>query len=319
MPPPRAKRKKGQRKPPNQQRETQPSPPPPGGEPNQPGEGSSRRNLLLAAGGAAVSAVIGAVVAEVANRATSSQQAVRDDRAVEEAKRTSARQKAPFSANAYYYNRSDDPVFWALPTSLTGDQQRQLMTRQSSYRGELPDSFEDVVHGVAEIVSEPHRLFTRIRISMVGKWTGPVFVRQIRAKVLRRSPPLSGAFLFRGSQGEGKPLEIGFNLDEPDSVARLLESDGQALGAAYMDRHSLNLSPNEPLTIDVQAYTDRWYCEWVIELDLDLDGERRTQVVDDHGRPFRSTGLARHYQDRYYVHINNGWTPEGAGPPSFKV
>ncbi|WDZ83542.1 hypothetical protein [Micromonospora cathayae] len=274
----------------------------------------------MAAGGAAASAVVGAVVAEVANRITSSEQAVRDDRAVEEAKRSSARQKPPLTANAYYYNRSDEAMVWALPRPLTDQERQRLVTPPSpGSLGLAPDSFTDVVHGVMQYTAEPHRLLTRIRISVVGQWSGPVFVRQIRARVVRRTPPISGAFLFHNSQGGGEPLEIGFDLDEPDSLARLVGSDGHTLGAAYLDRRSLTLSPNEPLTIDVQAYTARSYCEWVIELDLDLDGKRRTHVVDDHGQPFRSTGLARHYQDRYYMHITNGWTAEGAGPPSYKT
>ncbi|MFJ6195061.1 hypothetical protein [Micromonospora sp. NPDC092111] len=260
------------------------------------------------------------MIAEFANRITSSDQAVRDDRAVEEAKRTSAQQKPPISVNAYYYNRSEEAVAWVLPGPMTGDQRQQLLTRQRSAEGEGPENFADVVHGVARFSGEtPYRLLTRIRISAIGQWTGPVFVTQIRARVRKRSEPMSGAFLFRGSQGDGSPLEIGFDLDEPDSVARVIKPDDETLGAAYVDRRSLTLSPGEPLTIDVQAHTTRSYCEWVIELELDLDGEKRTQVVDDHGRPFRSTGLARRYQERYYVHLLNGWTAEGAGPPVGKV
>lgn len=340
MPPRRPKRAKGQRRPAvPQQQPTVPQPEPrsqpaapqpqPPATPQQPvdeqsdtaADRSSRRKLLLAAGGAAASAVIGTVIGAVANRITSSEQAVRDDRAVEQAKRTEAQRKPPIAVNAYYYNRSDEPAAWILPAPLTGDQRRGLLTRRHQFIDEeVTRAFPDAVYGAVDVPdSRLTRVLTRIRISTVGQWTGPVFVRQIRARVLKRSAPMSGTLLFRGSQGDGEPLEIGFNLDEPDSIARVINPKNDTLGAAYVDRHTLTLSPGEPLTIDVQAYTDRSYCEWVVELELDLQGENRVQVVDDHGRPFRSTGLAPRYQDRYFVHFTNGWTADGAGPPVWRL
>ncbi|MEU7615175.1 hypothetical protein AB0B27_03550 [Micromonospora rifamycinica] len=345
MPPRRPKRAKGQRRPAEPQQpqptvpqpESQPQPaatrqppePPavPRSEPpatpqpaaDEPSDAaadrSTRRKLLLAAGGAAASAVIGTVVAGVYDRLTSSEKAVRDDRAIEQAKRTDTQRKPPIAVNAYYYNRSDEAVAWVLPAPLTSGQRQELLTSQHSDR-EGPENFPDVVYGVARSTDGPlTRLLTRIRISAVGQWTGPVFVRQIRARVLKRSAPMSGTLLYRGSEGDGEPLKIGFDLDEPESIARVINPQGDTLGPAYVDSRTLTLTPGEPLTIDVQAYTDRSYCEWVVELELDLHGEKRVQVVDDHGRPFRSTGLAPRYRDRYYVHIRNGWTADGAGPP----
>ncbi|MEV6796999.1 hypothetical protein AB0M91_01460 [Micromonospora rifamycinica] len=350
MPPRRPKRAKGQRRPaeppPQQpavpQPESQPQPaatrqppePPavPRSEPpatpqpaaDEPSDAaadrSTRRKLLLAAGGAAASAVIGTVVAGVYDRLTSSEKAVRDDRAIEQAKRTDTQRKPPIAVNAYYYNRSDEAVAWVLPAPLTSGQRQELLTLQRSLDREGPENFPDVVYGVVRFAGErPSRLLTRIRISAVGQWTGPVFVRQIRARVLKRSAPLSDTFLYQGGQGDGAPLKIGFDLDEPESIARVIREKDETLGAAYVDRRALTLTPGEPMTIDIQAYTDRSYCEWVVELELDLQGEKRLQVVDDHGRPFRSTGLARHYRDRYYVHIRNGWTADGAGPPVGKL
>ncbi|MEU1752370.1 hypothetical protein ABZ436_06915 [Micromonospora matsumotoense] len=297
-----------------------PAEPPADEQPDAAADRSTRRKLLLAAGGAAASAVIGTVIGAVANRITSSEQAVRDDRAVEQAKRADAQRKPPVATNAYYYDRSDEAVVWALATPLTGGQRQRLLSRALSAEGEVADTFPDVVHGVVRTADERlTRVLTRLRISAVGQWTGPVFVRQIRARVLKRSAPLSGALLLQGSQGDGEPLTIGFDLDDPESVARVIRPEDETLGAAYVDRRALTLTPGEPVTVDVQAYTDRSYCEWVIELELDLGGERRVQVVDDHGRPFRSTGLAPHYQDRYHVGLLNGWTADGAGPPVWKL
>ncbi|MGV9976373.1 hypothetical protein ACWDUH_01685 [Micromonospora wenchangensis] len=289
------------------------------GQPDVAADRSTRRKLLLAAGGAAASAVIGTVIGAVANRITSAEQAVRDDRAVEQAKRADARRKPPIATNAYY-DRSDEAVVWALATPLTGDQRQRLLSRSLPAEGEVADTFPDVVYGVVRFTDERlTRVLTRLRVSTVGQWTGPVFVRQIRARVLKRSAPLSGTLLFRGSQGDGEPLSIGFDLDEPESVARVIDPRDETLGAAYVDRRALTLAPGEPVTIDVQAYTDRSYCEWVIELELDLGGESRVQVVDDHGRPFRSTGLAARYQDRYHASLLDGWTADGAGPPVWKL
>ncbi|MFI1195053.1 hypothetical protein ACH4T9_17575 [Micromonospora sp. NPDC020750] len=293
-------------------------PAPADGQPDEAPDRFSRRNLLLAAGGGLASAVVGAAIAEMSGRLTSPGQAVRDDRAVEAAKQSTARQKPPLSVNAYYYDRSVDAMAYLFAQPLTADQRRRVFTPPSGMGTEDLLVTEGGIRAVVTVSDQhPYRTFTRVRLSVVGQWTGPVFVTQIRARVRQRSTPLAGAFVFRGSQGGEDPLEVAFDLDEPDSVARVLE-DGGGLGAAWIDRHSLTLSPGEPLTVDVQAQTDRSYCEWVIELDVALGGERRVITVDDDGRPFRSTALARHYQERYHARITGGWRTDGAGPPEYQ-
>ncbi|RGC69122.1 hypothetical protein C5N14_10175 [Micromonospora sp. MW-13] len=265
-----------------------------------------------------MSAVVGAVVAEAANRLTSSEQAVRDDVAVEEAKRATAQRKPPLSVNAYYYDRSDDAVAYLFAQPLTAEQQERLRTRPEELLAPAALASASGVRTVVGVAEQhPYRSFTRVRLSVVGQWTGPVFVTRIRARVRQRSSPLSGAFLFQGSEGGGEPLPIGFDLDATDAVARVLEPDGR-LGAAYLDRHSLSLAPGEPLSVDVQAQTDRSYCEWVIEVELDLGGEQRVLTVDDDGRPFRSSSLAPRYQDRHHARLTGGWSADGAGPPVWR-
>ncbi|RLK25313.1 hypothetical protein DER29_3311 [Micromonospora sp. M71_S20] len=270
----------------------------------------SRRNLLWAAGGGAAAAIFTALVTELDDRLTSPAQAIRDDRAVEAAKREEARRKAPLSLNAYYYDRSDEAKIWLAVAPLTAEVRQRLGT----------PAFAEIAteRGIDAVVStsdkHPYRLLTRVRLSVVGQWAAPVFVTQIRARVLRRSAPLPHAYVFQQSQGDGEPLKIGFDLDEPDSVARVIGPD-KRLGGAYVDDRSLTLAPGEPITIDVQAQTDRSYHEWVIDLDLDLDGEKRVVTVDHDGQPFRSTSLARHYQDRYYFSMAKmGLVYDGPGP-----
>ncbi|MFG1953906.1 hypothetical protein [Micromonospora sp. NPDC048830] len=287
----------------------------PGGAGNPPAQADnqapfSRRSLLWAAGGGVATAIVSALVSELDDRLTSPGQAVRDDRAVEAAKREEARRKAPLSLNAYYYDRSDDAKIWVAAKPLTAEVRRRL----GAAAFWTDDGFEGGIRAALGASDEhPYRLLTRVRLSVVGQWAAPVFVTQIRARVLRRSAPLSHAYVFQQSQGGGEPLKIGFDLDEPDSVARVTGPD-ERLGGAYVDDRSLTLAPGEPLTIDVQAQTDRSYCEWVVDFDLDLDGERRVVTADDDGRPFRSTSLARHYQERYHASLTGGLVPDGAGP-----
>ncbi|WP_416903658.1 hypothetical protein [Micromonospora echinospora] len=265
----------------------------------------------MAAGGGAAAAIFAALVAELDDRLTSPGQAVRDDRAVEAAKREEARRKAPLSLNAYYYDRSDDAKIW-LATEPLSPEVRQRLAMPARMQGDAAEGGISAVLGTSD--EHPYRLLTRVRLSVVGQWAAPVFVTQMRARVLRRSAPLSHAYVFHQSQGDGEPLKIGFDLDEPDSIARVIGPD-ERLGGAYVDDRSLTLTPGEPITIDVQAQTDRSYCEWVIDLDLDLDGEKRVVTVDDDRRPFRSTSLARRYQDRYYFSMaKSGLVHDGSGP-----
>ncbi|WP_320064843.1 hypothetical protein [Micromonospora sp. RTGN7] len=263
--------------------------------------------------------VVTLVAENIYNWATSSASAVNNDRNVEEAKKESIQKQPPFSVNAYYYHRSTEARVRLFPQRLTAKEEQQLLALQRTLK-EVPEGLEVGLQAVVQFSRQgTPRLLTRVRLSIVGGWTQPIFVRQLRAKVLQRSPPLAGAYLFHGDQGGEAPLEIGFNLDETRSLARVVKKDGISLGEAYMDRHVLELKPGEPKSIDVQAFTDRSYCEWVIELDCDLGDERRTVTIDDDGKPFRSTRLAPHYEDRYYAGIAGKWIAEGAGPAVFKI
>lgn len=272
----------------------------------------TRRRLLLVGGGGIASGVFAAVVSELVDQLTSSNQAVRDDRAIEEARHEEAERKAPISLKAYYYDLSDDARIWVAAGPLTPDRRRQLGRSTLWENGGAEDGVRAVL-GISE--EHPYRLLTRVRIEAVGQWTDPVFVRQIRARVLRRSAPLSYAYLFEQSQGGEELLKIGFDLDESDSIARVIGPD-KRLGRAFVDDKALILEPGEPLVIDVQAQTDQSYCEWVVDFELgELNGEKRVVTVDDNGRPFRSTSLAGHYQDRYYIEYPTGkLVYDGAGP-----
>jgi hypothetical protein len=163
----------------------------------------------------------------------------------------------------------------------------------------------------------PGVLFTRIRLSVTGQASKPVFVNAIRARIKHQSPPLSGAYLFHGSQGGGELIEMGFDLDEPNSVARVRRDD-LTLGEPYVQGNKLTIEPGEPVVISVQGQTQRSYYEWFIE--MELDGYKQPLVVDDGGKPFRSTCLAKRYDSRYYSSLyGEGWVPFGAGAPESRL
>ncbi|WP_141725299.1 hypothetical protein [Micromonospora pallida] len=288
-------------------------PPQPEEESSQADKSTSRRDLILKIGGAVGTAFLGAVAAVALERKVAPGQAVRDDRAVERAERTRARNKPPIATGARYHDRSSDSQVWLFGQTFTSDQEEKLLRGR---RREIVDDASGLAGGIAGVHGGQSLTYTRIRIELLGQWVKPVPVTGIRARVDRRLPPLSGTYLYQGSEGAEEPLEIGFDLDEPKSVARTRQEGSGELGEAYFDRHSLTLSLDEPLSIDIQAQTSQSYCEWVIEMTLLVDNKEEVLVVDDYGKPFRSTALAPHYGARYHLSVTDGqWKPDGSGPP----
>ena len=106
----------------------------------------------------------------------------------------------------------------------------------------------------------------------------------MRAEVLSRRPPLSGALVFCPSAGAGQALSVGFNLDQPNPVALRIDNEGELgpprFGRPYFKDGYLTLAKGEVAVLEVYARTSRCDCRWRIVIDALVDGRQQVLPVE---------------------------------------
>jgi hypothetical protein len=207
----------------------------------------------------------------------------------------------------------EDAQGWVYPVPLSADQEAALLAVSSYNEAKWPLPKDGL--WIARQSGASLRTFTRMRLTVENPSDASVLVKEIKARV-RRSPPMAGAIIWRGTQGESEIPQIGFDLDETDSIARVRDDKG-TLGDPYTRRKTIFLEPKEVMLIDVTAETARHLCEWHLELTVlvgGVNGRTETVTVDKGGRPFRTSALAPEYAARYAFDTGGGtWRALGSG------
>ncbi|MFF6996224.1 helix-turn-helix domain-containing protein [Streptomyces sp. NPDC008313] len=137
-----------------------------------------------------------------------------------------------------------------------------------------------------------HGRQTTVRISVQGKSSTAVVLEALRVRVVSRGTPVTGT-VYAMDQGCGSdmtPRQFSVNLDvnRPTAQARPGSDRGKALPAV---RFPYRVSAEDPEVLLVTATTDAYDCDWYLELDWSSQGRAGTVRVDDHGRPFRTSGI----------------------------
>ncbi|MEV4005402.1 hypothetical protein [Actinomadura sp. NPDC049753] len=143
------------------------------------------------------------------------------------------------------------------------------------------------------------RMLTRLRVDLEGRRENSLLIKEIKARIIRRAPPLAGAFVNGPPQGDGDVVQLGFDLDSSDLSARETTVQGEFRGR-YIDSKFITLQRGEQIPINVVAATAKYYCEWVIEVTVWTNGRDQKMTIDDDGRPFRSTALANRYRQEFW-------------------
>jgi hypothetical protein len=132
-------------------------------------------------------------------------------------------------------------------------------------------------------------------------------VRIVDIQVVKTcAAPLRGTIFFFPPQGETSTLGIGFDLDDPRTVAREIPSVGavygpERLGPSYFANHEYDLTLGEPITLAITAETARYFCKFRFELDLLVNGRPATEIIGDGGKPFLASAE--------YDVPHQGWLP----------
>jgi hypothetical protein len=268
----------------------------------------SRRELITNVGVAAGSALLSWGLTWFAGP----WQEVRAEEAVREAEEAKARAKGPLVCSAAYRWEPDDPFGWAFPGGLSSDSVRRLRADGDAY---APGEWAQSAGGVRFAIDPEEGAFgfSRVRLTLRGQSIKPVQVTELRAKVTR-SEPLAGALLWAGAQGGSPIIDIGFDLDAEEVVART-RTDEYTLGKYWTSDNQLTVARDEIVTLDIVAQTRRHFCEWDIRLDLKVEEATQQVIVKDGDRPFLTTAPAPRYAERYTCDLDPsiGWKAAGPG------
>ncbi len=124
----------------------------------------------------------------------------------------------------------------------------------------------------------------------------------MRAQVVERRAPLAGTLVYSWPEGSTDAVGIGFDLDVPDTEAKVVSNDGPdaglVLGSDYFDSHQVTLERDERLTFRAFAVASTCLCDFTIELRL-ADGS--TMSIDEAGNPWRVSGFADKYERTYFM------------------
>ncbi|MFE9751225.1 hypothetical protein ACFYOT_40495 [Saccharothrix saharensis] len=142
---------------------------------------------------------------------------------------------------------------------------------------------------------------SRHQVSLIGNRRETVRILEIRAHVLERTAPLSGALLTYPPQGEGDVREVLFDLDSAER--RLLLPDQDQPDAApkpFFDVKYLNLAKSEEVALDVTAFTLEHHYKWELELTVAYEGvtEEKQRIRSDgtaDGPPFETAAWTSHH------------------------
>lgn len=127
---------------------------------------------------------------------------------------------------------------------------------------------------------------TTVELTIRGRSGTAVVLQGIRVKVVGpRRKPIVGAEVTNGC-GSALPLRLyQADLDAAQPVAKPV--DNHVVPFPYRVTHG------DPEVILVSAETRACDCSWVLEL-VYVDGDQeKVKVIDNHGKPFRTTGSAK--------------------------
>ncbi|SES46798.1 Helix-turn-helix domain-containing protein [Streptomyces sp. yr375] len=152
---------------------------------------------------------------------------------------------------------------------------------------------------------------TNVEISVQGRSSTAVVLTALRVRVVGRAAPAQG-IAYDMDQGCGGSLSrryFAVDLDKDRPVAHSIAGNdaGTPIPAVSMP---YRVSSTDPEVLLVTARTDTCDCNWYLELDWSSQGRTGTVRVDDHGRPFRTSGIKG--LPRYWYGSDNGdrkWVP----------
>jgi hypothetical protein len=201
------------------------------------------------------------------------------------------------------YNRAPESIMWATAQSLPPEDDAVIQAPNLAGNDPAQSKIAALLvkRGGVKIESdetEENREHSQVRLVVTGQHERPVLITGLRANVLRRERPLSGAIVYGPPQGAGENVQVGLDLDSRTPSARSFD-DMQFLAEPYFAAHHVSVKPGEQVVFTVRAFTSKCYCEWELLVNAVVDGKDQVFSVKDGDRPFRTTAFATAYKTIY--------------------
>ena len=148
---------------------------------------------------------------------------------------------------------------------------------------------------------------TNVEISVQGRTSTAVVLAALRVRVVGRTAPAPGTAysMAQGCGGDITPRYFGVNLDAHRPLVK--PEPGSDRGRTVpVVRLPYRVSATDPEVLLVKARTGTCDCRWYLELDWSSQGRTGTLRIDDHGKPFRTSGIKGL---RHLWYSSNGWVP----------
>jgi hypothetical protein len=201
------------------------------------------------------------------------------------------------------YSWSLPAIIWALPRQLTAEEEAALRTPNLAGNVDAQEKLEAMLarrNGVkigVDTIGEP-KLFSELRLIITGQHSSPVLVTGMRANVIKRERPISETLVFGPPEGAGENIQVGFDLDSLSPIAQRFDKE-MFLAGPYFATHHVSIKNGEQVVFSIRAFTNKYYCEWEILVEANVDGKRKVFSVRDGSRPFRTTAYADSYGTAY--------------------
>jgi hypothetical protein len=128
---------------------------------------------------------------------------------------------------------------------------------------------------------------TLIRVSISGSSGAATDLQQLRARLVHCRAPLQGSLLGYLGLGSGMGARyFSVNLDKDTPTAEYVDKNGRP---KRDQPFPLRVTDSDQETFDVMATVSRRDCQWELLLDWTAGSRHGTTVLNDHGKPFRTT------------------------------
>jgi hypothetical protein len=145
----------------------------------------------------------------------------------------------------------------------------------------------------AEPLGAVHGGETLLRVTVQGRTSSAVVLEALRVRVVERAAPADGNAFRMSSMGCGggvtpRSFEVDLDADRPVVHSRRGNEYGQVIPPVTFP---YRVSADDPEVFLVRGHTAGCDCRWYLELEWSSRGRSGTVRIDDHGLPFRTSGI----------------------------
>jgi hypothetical protein len=156
-----------------------------------------------------------------------------------------------------------------------------------------PSTFPDDDHWMAAthaVVSD----YGAVLLTIQGTTAAEVVLTSLQVEVVKRAAAVRGTHVREKCGGLGAARELDVNLDhDPPTYQPIVREDFLADGPAWQKTPLVfpyKVSLTDAETFLILANTFRCDCQWRVKLDWSSQGATGSVLIDDHGKPFRTSG-----------------------------